>query len=718
MLRRRSPSALRHFQLAAARSFVGIFGGHDKTMSAAEAAGLINDGDTICVSGFVAQSPPEAMLKAIAERYEKTQQPAGLTLAFHGGPGDWADKGLNRLALKGLLKKTIAAHYGQTPRIADLVFANEITAYMVPMGTMCRMIRAGASGRPGYSTTVGLGTLVDPRLGGGRLNAKTSEDLARVVKNPAGTEVLFYPALDLNVAIIRGTTADPDGNITMERESLYLDVLNQAMAARSNGGLVICQVERLAAVNSLNPRLVRVPGALVDVVVVAEDPLDHPMSFITQYSPAYSGEIRVPKTMQALPLDERKIIARRAALNLLPGQVVNLGIGMPEGVAAVAGEENVLDQVSLTTEPGTHGGLGASGHDFGPATNYSGLLEMHQQFDFYNGGGLDVCFLGMAEVTQNGDVNVTRVGKKLTGPGGFIDISQCTQRVNLLGTMTAGGLDIEVTDGKIKIVKEGKIKKFVNKIPEITFSGDMARKTGQIVRYITERCVFSLHKDGLALTEVAPGVDVQRDILNQMEFKPLIPHEPREMNPKIFREELMELSEALLHVNMKTRLFYSDEPKNTLFVDLAAVHVRKREDIDTIVNGIEQFFEAELDGKRANVEINYFGFKIANDIFAEFQGRAAALEAKYYLTVRRHRGRTFTHLKAAQPRHRLPDRLSLKDAQQYVHRHHFAVGEEYLTDLFHHVSGGRDEINRAELTEVIERILHSKQPLHVQSWSR
>jgi propionate CoA-transferase len=324
--------------------FFGFSGGTDKTMCAEHAAGLVRSGDTIAVSGFVAQSPPEAILRALAERHQQTEGPRDLTLCFHGGPGDWGDKGLNHLARPGMLRKTIGSHYGQTPRIADLVKANAIEAYNVPMGTICRMIRAGGSGRSGYATTVGIGTMADPRMGGGRMNDRTAADLAQVYTGPSGVEELFYPPLPLNVAIIRGTTADPDGNITMERESLYLDVLNQAMAARSNGGIVICQVERLAARGSLNPRLVRVPGALVDVVVVAQKPEDHPMSFATQYNPAFSAEIRVPMTQKALPLDPRKIIARRGALMLLPGQVVNLGIGMPEGVAAVAGEEGILDR--------------------------------------------------------------------------------------------------------------------------------------------------------------------------------------------------------------------------------------------------------------------------------------------------------------------------------------------------------------------------------------
>jgi len=504
--------------------------------------------------------------------------------------------------------------------------------------------------------------------------------------------------------VIRGTTADPDGNISFERESLYLDCLNQAMAARSNGGLVICQVERLAEKGSINPRNVRVPGALVDVVVVAEKPEDHPMSFSTQYNPAFSGELRVPVSQQdVMPLDERKIIARRAALNLLPGQIVNLGIGMPEGVANVAAEEGILDQVSLTTEPGTHGGIGASGHDFGPAVNYSGLLEMHQQFDFYNGGGLDICFLGMAEVTHAGDVNVTRVGPKLTGPGGFIDISQSTQRVNMVGTFTAGGLEIAVQDGKLKIVKEGRIKKFVKSIPEVTFSAKRANINGRSVKYITERCVFSLSGEGLVLSEVAPGIDIERDILRQMDFVPLMPVQPSLMNPLIFLESKMGLADSLTRIDMGSRLFHVPE-SNTLFIDLASVKVHSREDIATIINGVESYLAKELGGNKTHVEVNYFGFHCAPHLEAEYATAIAAIEARMYLSCRRHHGRTFTHLKAAAPRRPTPDFVDLEAALKYVHQHNIQVSEENFRAQFNLVAAGQKKLDREAFANLITKL--------------
>jgi propionate CoA-transferase len=329
---------------------------------------------------------------------------------------------------------------------------------------------------------------------------------------------------------------------------------------------------------------------------------------------------------------------------------------------------------------------------------------MHQQFDFYNGGGLDICFLGMAEVTQTGDVNVTRVGNTLTGPGGFIDISQCTQRVYFMGTFTASGLETSINEkGELSIVREGRIKKFIRKIPEISFSADEARKKGQVVKYITERCVFSLTRNGLSLTEVAPGIDIQRDILDHMEFQPAIPREPRTMNPLIFRNERMGLADSLRRIDMKSRIFYV-EATNTIFIDLSAVHVHDERDIQHIMQSIAEFFDRVAPNGRAHTEVNYYGFHIAPELYLPYQAAASALEAAHYVSVRRHTGRTFNHLKSAAPPHEVPDELSFEELRTYCHRHHFSVADEHLADLFHHVGEGTKTINREQCTRIVQKL--------------
>ena len=436
------------------------------------------------------------------------------------------------------------------------------------------------------------------------------------------------------------------GNITMERESLYVDNLIQAMAARATGGIVLCQVERVATENSLRPRDVRIPGTLMDGVVVAR-PENHWMSYISEYNPGFTSEIKTPVSLSAMEFDERKIIARRAVLEVVPNQVVNLGIGMAEGVALVAEEEKILNFFTLTTEPGVHGGVGASGHDFGPAKNYDAMLDMNQQFDFYNGGGLDVCFLGMAQVTASGDVNVTRVGPALKGPGGFIDISQSTKRVNLVGTFTTGGLEVAAEDGKLVIKKEGKIKKFVKSIPEITFSGSNAVSRGQMVHYITERCVFALTPEGLELIEIAPGIDLQTQILDLMDFKPVMKQPPRLMDERIFLPGRMKLLESLYSLDMARRLNYHAESR-TLFVNLSAVSITSPDAVRDVFAAVEAFFaENPALAKKVDVFVNYDGFDCREELVEDFQRQARAAEDKYYGTVRRVSSAGFARQKLA-----------------------------------------------------------------------
>ena len=509
----------------------------DKIVSADEAVALIRDGDSVSCSGFVGIGTPEELIAALERRFVETQNPRDLTLVFAAAPGDGKELGLNRLARPGLIKRAIGGHWALVPKLAKLATDNQIEAYNLPLGTISHLYRDAAAHRAGSLTKVGLGTFVDPRSGGGRINARTTEELVRVM-DIDGEEWLFYKAFPVNVALIRGTTADPDGNITMEREALVLDAQAAAMAARNSNGLVIAQVERIAASGSLDARRVVVPGVLVDCVVLAPESA-HRQTYGTAYNAAYSGEIRVRSDrIPAAALDERKLIARRCAFELPLGGVINLGIGVPEVVAAVAAEERILDHLTLTAEPGVIGGMPQGGLDFGAGVNTQALLHQNQQFDFYDGGGLDLACLGMAEVDRSGNVNVSRFGPRLAGAGGFINISQNARRLLFAGTFTASGLVVDIADGKVRISTEGRVRKFVDAVEQVTFSGPLAARKQQEVHYVTERCVFKLESQGLRLSEIAPGIDIERDILPHMAFQPLI-GDVREMDARIYRPKPM-----------------------------------------------------------------------------------------------------------------------------------------------------------------------------------
>jgi propionate CoA-transferase len=387
-----------------------------KVVSAAQAIAILRDGDTLCCSGFGSNGVPVELILALEKRFLETGSPRHLTLLFGGGPGDGASGGANHLGHEGLLQRVIGGHYGLVPQIGKLALDGKIQAYNLPLGVISHLYRDIACGLPGTVSRVGLGTFVDPRQEGGKINRQTTQDIVSVI-HLGGKELLFYQALPISVAFIRGTSADAEGNITMERETLTQDVLAIATATKNSGGFVIAQVERIAERGSLNPRRVKVPGILVDCVVVAQ-PENHPQNLNSRYNPAFSAEVRVPLDAMALmPLDERKLIARRAAFELLPNSVVNLGIGMPEGVAAVANEEKILKYLTLTAEPGVIGGVPASGLNFGAATNPEAVIDMNQQFDFYDGGGLDMACLGLAECDPSGSINVSRFGPKLAGAG-------------------------------------------------------------------------------------------------------------------------------------------------------------------------------------------------------------------------------------------------------------------------------------------------------------
>jgi len=522
---------------------------NSKLITAEQAAGLIKDGDSVVVGGFVGSGHPEALTSALEERFLKDGHPRDLNLIFVAGQGDSKDRGLNHFGHQGMVKRAIGGHWGLAPKLGKLVMKGELEGYNFPQGVISHMFRDIAAGKPGTITHVGLKTFADPRIEGGKINSRTTEDLLEVIKLDE-EEYLRYKHFNIDVALIRGTTADEFGNISMEQEVATLEGLAQAMATRKRGGIVICQVMRLAKHSGINQLFVEIPGILVDYIVLVDmikTPHLHMQTFGEQYCPYYSGQVAYPEDTLFKPMnmDIRKIIARRGLFELLPlGHcVVNLGIGMPEGVANVAKEEGVRDRMALTVESGPIGGLPASGLSFGASYSPYCVLDQPYQFDFYDGGGLDIAFLGAAEIDVKGNVNVSRFGPKLAGCGGFINITQNSKKVVYCTTFTAGGLEIASENGKLKILQEGKVKKFVDKVQQITFSAEYACEKGTPVTYITERCVFKLEKDGLHLTEVAPGIDIDKDILPHMEFRPVIPKKVEAMNPLIFTAGRMGVKE-------------------------------------------------------------------------------------------------------------------------------------------------------------------------------
>lgn len=497
-----------------------------------EAVKWIPTGSTVAFCGAGGGlMEPTTLIEALARQFQRTQTPRDLTFYHTTGLGDRADRGMSPLAGPGLVRRIIGGHWGQSRRLAEMAERNEIEAYNFPQGVLCQLLRATAAGQPGILTHVGLGTFIDPRQGGGKLNDRTKENLVELIE-VNGQEWLFYPAIRPDVAIIRGTTADTEGYISMEDEIAYLDALAMAQAAHNNGGMVIVQVQRLVKARTLHPKLVKIPGYLVDAVAVVPD---QPQLYSGSVNRFFSGDfIAETGAVVPLPLNERKFIARRALLEVAPGNVGNVGVGISDGIGVVAQEEGISEDITLTVETGPIGGVSAQGIFFGASVNMQALLDMPAQFDFYDGGGLDICFLSFAEVDQAGNVNVHKFNGKIMGTGGFINISQNTKKVIFSGTLTAGGLKTAIENGKVRIDQEGRFKKWVARVPEITFNGHDALRRGQEVIYITERGVFRLIPEGIELFEIAPGMDLEKDIISQMGFKPKIAADLREMDHRLF----------------------------------------------------------------------------------------------------------------------------------------------------------------------------------------
>jgi propionate CoA-transferase len=509
-----------------------------KVISAQQAAELIKDRTTIAWTTASMCGFAEDVATAIEERFLETGTPRNLTLTHSCGCGDYPFgqvKGMNHFGHEGLVGKVIAGHIGQAPRLGKLVTENKIEAHLLPQGVMTHLWRQMAGKKIGVITKVGLGTFVDPRLQGGRMSDITTDGVVKVI-DFEGEEYLYFKTFPIDVAMIRGTTADEKGNMTMDDEPLFLEALSLATAVKNNGGIVIAQVQHVAKGGTLHPKKVKVPSVLVDYVVVSK-PENHLQTTTTHYNPALCGETKAPlASIPPLPLDERKVILRRAAMELTPNSTLNLGIGMPEGVASVAVEEGVIDMMTLTTELGNFGGIPASGPDFPATRNPECTVDHPYMFDFYDGGGLDACVLGLAQTDADGNLNVSKFGTRVVGPGGFINISSAAKKVVFVGTMTVGA-EYAVEDGKIKILKEGRTKKFVKQVEHVTFSGKYAQKLGKPVFYVTERAVFSLEEGGMTLIEVAPGLDVEKDVISAMDFRPRISPALKEMARGLFEPE-------------------------------------------------------------------------------------------------------------------------------------------------------------------------------------
>jgi propionate CoA-transferase len=515
-----------------------------KVITAQEAAKLVGDGVTVGASTQGMSGWAEEIAIAIEERFLQSGHPKDITLIHSCTCGDYKKRGTTHLGHEGLTKRLICGHTLTSPNMISLIEKNKIECYLLPQGVICQLWRAIAGKKVGVITNVGLGTFVDPRMGGAKITSITTEDLVKVIELE-GQELLLYKPFPINVALIRGTVADENGNLTMDNESVIMEALPLAMAAKNSGGIVIAQAHNLAMAGSLHPKNVKVPGTLIDYVVIAK-PENHHQTQATYFSPVLAGHLKVPmEGIPALPLDARKIIGRRAAAEMAAGNIINLGVGIPAVIPSVIAEEGMTGKVTTTTELGVFGGVPAIGLDFGGAVNADAMIEHASMFDYYDGGGLDVTFVGLAQTDKNGDVNVSRFGNRVAGPGGFINITQNSKKVVFCGMFSIGSEEV-VENGKLRITKEGTGKKFVEKVDQITFSGAFAAKRTAPILFVTERCVMKLENRKLILMEIAPGIDVEKDIIGMMDFRPEISPDLKIMDSEMFLPKWGHLKESLI----------------------------------------------------------------------------------------------------------------------------------------------------------------------------
>lgn len=517
-----------------------------KIISLEQAAKLIKDHDVVATTASSGLAGlPEELIVGIGDRFKEEGSPKNITFINGSGIGlNSEGRGMDHIAHEGLVKRVISGHIGFSHRMSRFIAEGKVEGYLYPQGVITQLWRSTAGKKPGVITKVGLGTFVDPRIQGAKANSITTEDLISVIELN-GEEWLHYSNFDVKVALIRGTTADENGNITTEHEVANFEILPLATAARNNGGIVIAQVENIAEAGALDPKKVRVPGVMVDYIVVSKNPDYHSQTMARHYDPALSGELRVPLgSIKPVELNAKKIIARRAAMELSPSSIVNLGVGMPALVSSVAAEEGVSDEMTLTVEFGIFGGVPASGFDFGGSYNPDAIINHEAMFDFYDGGGLDTTFLGLAQLDQYGNVNVSQFGPKVVGPGGFINISQSSKKVVFMGQFTVGSKET-FENNQLVIVDHGRGKKIINVVEQITFSGEYASKAGIPVLYVTERAVFDVVDGRLRLIEIAPGLDLEKDILAWMDFRPLIDEDLKTMDPSIFQEQWGGLKEIV-----------------------------------------------------------------------------------------------------------------------------------------------------------------------------
>lgn len=508
-------------------------------ISPAEAAEMIRSNSTVATIGMTLVSASETILKAIEESFLKSGRPDGLTLVHSCGQSD-RDRGIQHFAHEGLITRIIGGHWGLQPRIMAMISDNKLLAYCIPQGQFAQLYRSMAGGEPGKITKVGLGTFVDPRVEGGKMNeiTKNAPDIVEIVTID-GEEYMRYKPIPLDYVIIRGTKVDELGNLSTDEECMVLEVLSAVLAAKRYGGKVIAQAKYKVKAGSIHPKEVTVPGVFIDAVVMCDHPEeDHKMTHSFYMDPAYCGNIKEPEEIfKPLPCNLRKVIGRRASMEIRKNNILNVGTGIPnDTVGSIIVEENISEDVTLTVESGMYGGIPMGGVDFGIAKNCYAMIRHDDQFDFYNGLGVDVTFMGAGEIDKDGNVNATQLGNRPTGAGGFVDITTNAKHVVFCSSFTAKGLEVEFGQNGVNIIKEGTLLKCVDHVQQISYNGNIARAKGQKMHFVTERCVFELRSDGLYLTEIAKGIELQRDILDLMGFEPKIASDLKEISVSLYRE--------------------------------------------------------------------------------------------------------------------------------------------------------------------------------------